>query len=117
MQEWKCLNRFLQQGWEVLNAFIKSYFFRRAKRGDLSRNSKNKSKLLGIARWLQCCIMWYSGNGDLLFCNNNNDLDDSPYNDDNDESPSATTDTDRNADYTDDIYALNSNNNVMDSNS
>jgi hypothetical protein len=105
MQEWKCLNRFSQQGWEALNALIKSYFFRRTNRGGLSRNSKNKSKLLGIARWLQRRIMWYSGNGDLLFCDRDDDVDDSSYNDDDDEVSSATSDTDSNADYSDDSYA------------
>jgi hypothetical protein len=78
MQEWKCLHRFSQQGWEALNALIKSYFFRRTNRGGLSKNSTKKSKLLGIARWLQRRIMWYSGIGDLLFAN---DSDDSSYED------------------------------------
>ena len=35
MQEWKSLHRFSQQGWEALNALIKSYFFRRTNRGGL----------------------------------------------------------------------------------
>jgi hypothetical protein len=91
MQEWKCLNRFSQQGWEALNALIKSYFFRRTNRGGLSRNSRNKSKLLGIARWLQRRIMWYSGHGDLLFCDDDNDdAGDSSYSDDDDEVSSTT---------------------------
>lgn len=67
MQEWKCLHRFSQQGWEALNALIKSYFFRRTNRGGLSRYGTKKSKLIGIARWLQRRIMWYSGQGDALF--------------------------------------------------
>jgi hypothetical protein len=78
MQEWKCLHRFSQQGWEALNALIKSYFFRRTNRGGLSKNSTEKSKLLGIARWLQRRIMWYRGIGDLLFAN---ESDDSSYED------------------------------------
>ena len=45
MQEWKCLHRFSQQGWEALNALIKSYFFRRTNRGGLSKNSTKKTKL------------------------------------------------------------------------
>ncbi|KAI2503697.1 hypothetical protein MHU86_10757 [Fragilaria crotonensis] len=92
MQEWKCLNRFSQQGWVALSALIKSYFFCRTNRGGLSKNSKNKSKLLGIARWLQRHIMWYSGNGDLLFCDNEDDADDSSY-DDNDEGSLTSSDT------------------------
>ena len=67
LEEWRCLHRFSQQGWEALNALIKSYFFRRTNRGGLSRHSTRKSKLLGIARWLQRRIMWYSGNGDAFF--------------------------------------------------
>jgi hypothetical protein len=67
MQEWKCLHRFSQQGWEALNALIKSYFFRRSNRGGLTSKNSKKTKLLAIARWLQRRIMWYSGNGDALF--------------------------------------------------
>ena len=78
MQDWKCLHRYSQQGWEALNALIKAYFFRRTNRGGLSKNSTQKSKLLGIARWLQRRIMWYSGNGDLVF----DDSDDSSYEED-----------------------------------
>ena len=69
MKEWKCLNRYSQQGWEALNALIKAYFFRRTNRGGFSGTAKKKSKLLGIARWLQRRIMWYSGHGDALFQN------------------------------------------------
>ena len=90
MQEWKCLHRFSQQGWEALNALIKAYFFRRTNRGGLSKNSSKKSKLLGIARWLQRRIMWYSGHGDSLFTS---DSDDSSYensNEDDDISSSST---------------------------
>ena len=67
MQEWRCLHRYSQQGWEALNALLKSYFFRRTNRGGLAKNSTRKSKLLGIARWLQRRMMWYSGHGDALF--------------------------------------------------
>jgi hypothetical protein len=75
MEEWKCLNRYSQQGWEALNALIKSYFFHRTNRGGLSKNATKKSKLFGIARWLQRRVMWYSGHGDALF----EDDDDSSY--------------------------------------
>ena len=70
MQEWRCLHRYSQQGWEALNALLKAYFFRRTNRGGLAKNSARKSKLLGIARWLQRRMMWYSGNGDALFNTN-----------------------------------------------
>ena len=78
MQEWKCLYRFSQQGWEALNALIKSYFFRRTNRGGFTSTVTKKSKLLGIARWLQRRMMWYSGLGDSLF---NDNLDDNLYQD------------------------------------
>jgi ferredoxin-thioredoxin reductase catalytic subunit len=91
MQEWKCLNRFSQQGWEALNALIKSYFFRRTNRGGLSKNAKTKSKLLGIARWLQRRIMWYSGKGDALFSDENDEDDDSSYESNDDD---CATDSD-----------------------
>jgi hypothetical protein len=79
MQEWRCLHRYSQQGWEALNALIKSYFFRRTNRGGLSKNAAKKSKLLAIARWLQRRMMWYSAHGDVLL---NDDKDDSDYEDD-----------------------------------
>lgn len=85
MQEWKCLHRFSQQGWEAVNALIKSYFFRRTNRGGLARNSVKKSKLLGIARWLQRRMMWFSGHGDSLFSNCENSNNESTYDDSNDE--------------------------------
>jgi hypothetical protein len=87
MQEWRCLHRYSQQGWEALNALLKAYFFRRTNRGGLAKNSARKSKLLGIARWLQRRMMWYSGNGDALFkgCrddSNEDEGDDSSHDDD-----------------------------------
>jgi hypothetical protein len=58
-----------------LNALIKSYFFRRTNRGGLSKNGAKKSKLLGIARWLQRRIMWYSSqHGDALFLIEDDDV-------------------------------------------
>ena len=93
MQEWKCLHRFSQQGWEALNALIKAYFFRWTNRGGLSKNSSQKGKLLGIARWLQRRIMWYSGHGDSVFVNDSDD--DSAYeNSDADDDISICTDLD-----------------------
>ena len=92
MQEYRCLYRYSQQGWdEALNALVKSYFFRRTNRGGLSNNSTKKTKLLGIARWLQRRVMWYSGHGDSLFVLAHDD-DDSSYenSDDNDEDNHST---------------------------
>ena len=92
MQEWKCLHRFSQQGWEALNALIKSYFFHRTNRGGLLKNATKKSKLLGIAQWLQWRMMWYSGHGDALFSDN----DDSSYEDNDDHGKNTSTDLDEN---------------------
>jgi hypothetical protein len=110
MQEWKCLHRFSQQGWEALNALIKSYFFRRTNRGGLSRNGTQKSKLLGIARWLQRRIMWYSGRGDELFLdadvqNNRNENvgDENDYNQQDEES-NSTSDDEISYNSTNDFY-------------
>ena len=103
MQEWKCLHRFSQQGWEALNALIKAYFFRRTNRGGLSKNSTQKSKLLGIARWLQRRIMWFSGKGDAVF----DDSDDSSYENDDDASDDdddASDDSDEHDMETDNDY-------------
>lgn len=95
MQEWKCLHRYSQQGWEALNALIKAYFFRRTNRGGLAKNAAKKSKLLGIARWLQRRMMWYSGHGDALFVDNQDDSSDSSY--DDDDNSTASDDDDESA--------------------
>ena len=91
MEEWRCLHRFSQQGWEALNALIKSYFFRRTNRGGLSKNSTKKSKLLGIARWLQRRIMWYSSQGDALFLNEDDSVGCGSSSDSSDDDNSTTT--------------------------
>jgi hypothetical protein len=82
MKEWRCLYRYSQQGWEALNAQVKAYFFRRTNRGGLSRNAEKKSKLLGIGRWLQRRIMWFSGHGDALFVDDGDVLDENNETDD-----------------------------------
>ncbi|KAI2511868.1 hypothetical protein MHU86_2600 [Fragilaria crotonensis] len=100
MQEWKCLHRFSQQGWEALNALIKAYFFRRTNRGGLARNTARKSKLLGIARWLQRRMMWFSGHGDALFikCDDDNEDETSSF-EDNDEEGNDNDDTSTDSEY------------------
>ena len=84
------------QGWKALNALIKSYFFCRSNRGGFTATAAKKSKLLGIARWLQQRMMWYSGHGDALFdynCADDND-DDSLYkNEDTDSSSNSDSRT------------------------
>ena len=94
MKEWRCLHRYSQQGWEALNALLKSYFFRRTNRGGLAKNSTRKSKLLGIARWLQRRMMWYSGHGDALFnqyCDDDDDDHDHDNQEDDGEDSCTTT--------------------------
>lgn len=46
-----------QQGWEGLNALLKSVFFRRTSRG----GGRKKSRLKPIARWLQRRMLWLLG--------------------------------------------------------
>lgn len=95
LEEWRCLHRFSQQGWEALNALIKSYFFRRTNRGGLSKNGTKKSKLLGIARWLQRRIMWYSSHGDALFLKEDNvGWEDHNSDSSNDDNNTMTSDDD-----------------------
>jgi hypothetical protein len=53
LYKWKNLYRFSQQGWEAMNSFIKTFFFRRTSHGGGVRGSSKKSRLIPIARWLQ----------------------------------------------------------------
>ena len=46
---WGNLYEHSQQGWEAFNALVKSFFFRRTAHG----GGRTKSRLRGIARWLQ----------------------------------------------------------------
>ena len=113
MQEWKCLHRYSQQGWEALNALIKAYFFRRTNRGGLAKNAAKKSKLLGIARWLQRRMMWYSGHGDALFVveNHEDDSSESSYHPQHDENSIASDDDDQSTtdnDYEDSLLSAES---------
>ena len=46
-----------QQGWEGLNALLKSVFFRRTQRG----GGRKKSRLKPMARWIQRRMLWLIG--------------------------------------------------------
>jgi hypothetical protein len=48
MQEWKCLNRYSQQGWEALNALMKSYSFRQTNLGGLSKKLQRRADSLAL---------------------------------------------------------------------
>lgn len=105
MQEWKCLHRFSQQGWEALNALIKTYSFRRTNRGGLAKHSKQTtkhskqtSKLLGIARWLQRRVMCYSAYGDALFIDEYDDDDSSCQETDSIDTSTDTEESDNDDD-------------------
>ena len=104
MDEWRCLHRYSQKGWEARNALVKAYFFRRTNRGRLTKNAAKKTKLLGIARWLQRRIMWYSGHGDSLFVVDNNETPYHPPADDSDDNSSYQDHTSTSAAASDDDY-------------
>jgi len=51
-----------QQGWEVFNALLKTFFFRRTGRGGAAHKGKGpKSKIIPIVRWLSRCMLWMMG--------------------------------------------------------
>ena len=62
MLEWKNLSRHSQQGWESLNALLKSFFFRRTSKG----GGKTKSKMHPMAKLIQRRVMWMSGIADKI---------------------------------------------------
>jgi hypothetical protein len=53
LYKWRNLYRFSQQGWEAMNSFIKTFFFRRTSHGGGVRGVSKKSRLIPIGRWLQ----------------------------------------------------------------
>ena len=62
MLEWKNLSRYSQQGWESLNALLKSFFFQRTSKG----GGKTKSKIYPMAKLIQRRVMWMSGIADKI---------------------------------------------------
>ena len=68
MKEYRNLSKFSNQGWESLNAMIKSYFFRSTNRGGGGgKGNRTKTKLEGIGRWLQRRLMWLCYDTDKWF--------------------------------------------------
>jgi hypothetical protein len=68
LREWRNLFRYSQQGWESMNALIKSFFYRRTQRGGHGgKKDTFNSKMTPIARWLQRKLYFLSG--DYKNCN------------------------------------------------
>ena len=68
MKRWGNLSKFSNQGWESLNAMIKTYFFRSTNRGGGGgAGERTKTKLTAIGDWFQRRLMWLCYNTDLLF--------------------------------------------------
>lgn len=63
LYKWRNLYRYSQQGWEAMNALIKTFFFRRTNHGGAAGNkgTSKKSRLVPIARWLQRRMMFLCG--------------------------------------------------------
>jgi len=66
MFKWRNLYRFSQQGWETFNHVFSTFYFRRINHGGKRYVQSVKSKLLPIARWLQCCLLWMIGYGNQI---------------------------------------------------
>jgi hypothetical protein len=59
---WRNLYAHSQQGWEAFNALVKTYYFRRTNRGGAgNKGTGQRSKLKGLARWMQRRMVWFSG--------------------------------------------------------
>ena len=62
------MSNFSNQGWESLNAMIKTYFFRATNRGGGGgKGDRTKTKLVAIGKWLQRRLMWLCYDIDNLF--------------------------------------------------
>ena len=81
LKQYKNLSKFSNQGWESLNAMIKTYFFRSTNRGGGGgKGDRTKTKLDGIGRWLQRRLMWLCYDTDRLF--DDKEISDNGNNDD-----------------------------------
>lgn len=58
MFEYRNLYLHSQQGWEAMNSIVKSVYFRRTNRGG---GRGDRSRLLGLVRWLQRRMLWLAG--------------------------------------------------------
>ena len=67
MKEWGNLYRYEQEGWESLNALIKTKFFRHTKRGGfVCKDSDTDKKVLSnragaLGKWIVRNLLWRSG--------------------------------------------------------
>ncbi len=62
LRRWRNLYRYSQQGWESLNAQIKSFFFRRTQRGGFGGTLEQRnSKVEPIAKWIQRKLFFLTG--------------------------------------------------------
>jgi hypothetical protein len=64
LRHWGSLYEHSQQGWEALNALVKTYWFRRTNRGGAtgwSGKGTHRSRLVPLARWLTRRIVWAMG--------------------------------------------------------
>jgi hypothetical protein len=64
MFKWQNLYQFSQQGWENFNHVFTTVYFRRTNHGGREHEGTTKSKLVGIAQWLQRRLLWMKGLGD-----------------------------------------------------
>jgi hypothetical protein len=71
LRKWRNLYHFSQQGWESLNAMIKSFIFRRNQQqgGHRSRKDEANQRIKPIARWIQRQLLFVSGSYKLDFDN------------------------------------------------
>jgi len=77
MKEWRCLYKYEQHGWEVLNAVLKTFYFCRTKCGGTGKfgsDGDGNHRLVPIAKWLQHHLMWKSGKGTAMFSITEDDL-------------------------------------------
>jgi hypothetical protein len=60
LYKWRNLYPYSQQGWEAMNAMIKTFFYHRTNHGGSAGNkgTSQKSRLVPITRWLQRCLIF-----------------------------------------------------------
>jgi hypothetical protein len=63
MKKYKSLMIYSQQGWEALNALVKSYYYRRTQRGGNVgfKDKAGRTKLTSMMRWYQRRLLWLCG--------------------------------------------------------
>ena len=77
MTEFGNLYRYSQEGLEAMNALMKSYFFRRTRRGGGPTSPNNeRNRVHAIARWLSRRLLWVTGDADRALLEAYGDQDD-----------------------------------------